>query len=1154
MDELLPVVVSKLPDADARSWLGAVALAHEVALLPLADAPIDGSMHFLEIYTPGIDEPLVLLAEPQGPPNEVGLFPLRLRPTNDAQEAVLRSAKTTTGDYGDERTLVQPPKSMRDAFASESGTGDRISATSALSAHHTADLSRSEPPPPNADDALAGRTLAGGKYTILELLGSGGAGRVYKARHRELQKIVAVKVLHPSYQRDLDFCARFYGEALAASKLDHPNVLRILDFGQEPDGMLYIAMEFLAGRNLQAVIDDEGPQRLERIVDVMMQVCAALSIAHEQGVVHRDIKPENIVLVPGRDDDGRPIETVKVCDFGIAQRRTGGTRDATLIQTERQRVVSGTPQYMSPEQGRGEDLDERSDIYSCGVVLYELTTGRVPFEAEQPMLVLRQHFMDPPRPPSQLVPDVDPLLEVTILKALRKDPSERQQTARELRAELRELSKPVMVSRTPSMLPGTKGRREVLDVSALAPLGEAASGFAELVMALTDALSSRGTARAHESGLARMRLAQAADVTLNHRGEITLVTLRAGSAVELAVLSAVGEASELHALLPTTVLTRAGQLADVLSRRDIAALSLDDGVDDRELAQLIELLTGPELAADRLRAQLDARALTHVQVLFFSDRIGASRALPWHVDICASRLAYELRAVARAHGGDPETLKQLRAQLASEAVRALGRYQDTRALLTHSDLIELANATTRGAADFDLLAALIAALPRARAIQVAALALQEIQQRHTPLGLKRASSGQIPLGRAPHEILATLRARFLRNRSVEADAILRQMHQRGLVKVGELPPDLQKWIHAEQQTAQLIESADDTLSPLSDVTDLQRFTNEVATLERSMVMLAQRGQAAALWAAVSSLKSLAGVGAPAEGSREAIAAAALRSLEDPALLTPIAEGLLTGALDQREPSRAVLVHAGGAGAHALHTARSRTIDPGARPRFVGTVREIGAAAWPAVAAALEQMQTAEAGAFDPALAEDVLRAVPDVKDEHAGTVVARFVRQGGPAVCKAAVGALATLWGPRARPLLVGVLDNPDEGVRLAALGALRKVGGIDENVTARIDRIMTSPSGDDLRATAAAALADATPAARPVASAALRRALSPPIRGVLSRLRGTASPPQATLVALAIARALLALDGAAAHAAIEERAVVSDEPLRTSLHELLGA
>jgi predicted Ser/Thr protein kinase len=436
VDELLPVIVAKLPDADARTWLGAVALAHEVALLPLADAPIDGSMHFLEVYTPGIDEPLVLLAEPQGAPNEIGMFPLRLRPMNEAQERTLRKARDSTGDYGDDRTLVQPPRSMREAYASDAGSanGDRISSTATLSAGHTADLSRSEPPPRNEidGDALAGRTLAGGKYTILELLGSGGAGRVYKARHRELQKIVAVKVLHPSFQRDLDFCARFYGEALAASKLDHPNVLRILDFGQEPDGMLFIAMEFLAGRNLQAVIDEGGPQRLERIVDVMMQTCAALSIAHEQGVVHRDIKPENIVLVPGRDDDGRPIETVKVCDFGIAQRRTGGTRDATLIQTEKQRVVSGTPQYMSPEQGRGEDLDERSDIYSCGVVLYELTTGRVPFEAEQPMLILRQHFMDPPRPPSQLVPDVDPLLEVTILKALRKDPSERQQTAREL--------------------------------------------------------------------------------------------------------------------------------------------------------------------------------------------------------------------------------------------------------------------------------------------------------------------------------------------------------------------------------------------------------------------------------------------------------------------------------------------------------------------------------------------------------------------------------------------------------------------------------------------------------------------------------------------------------------------------------------------------
>src|SRR5262249_23918537 len=212
--------------------------------------------------------------------------------------------------------------------------------------------------------------------------------KVYKARHRELRKEIAVKVLHAFYQRDLDFCARFYGEALAASKLDHPNVLRIVDFGQEPDGMLYIAMEYLEGKNLQQILDAEGPLPVDRLVHLMMQVCAALTAAHEKGIVHRDIKPENIVIVSAVDDDGNPMDLVKVCDFGIAHLQNP---DESVLPAAAQRVIAGTPEYMSPEQCRGEDLDERSDIYSCGVTMYEMATRRVPFSGTTPMAVITMH-------------------------------------------------------------------------------------------------------------------------------------------------------------------------------------------------------------------------------------------------------------------------------------------------------------------------------------------------------------------------------------------------------------------------------------------------------------------------------------------------------------------------------------------------------------------------------------------------------------------------------------------------------------------------------------------------------------------------------------------------------------------------------------------
>ena len=190
-----------------------------------------------------------------------------------------------------------------------------------LSASHTADLERATRSRTRPADSILGRALAGGKLLIESLIGRGGVGAVYKARHRELRMPVAVKVLHESFQRDIDFCRRFYAEALAASRLDHPNITRVIDFGQEPDGLLYIAMEFLDGVELRAVLDEEGALSAQRIAELMMQVCAGLSHAHARGIVHRDIKPENLVLVPGTTTTARPIELVKVCDFGIAQHR-----------------------------------------------------------------------------------------------------------------------------------------------------------------------------------------------------------------------------------------------------------------------------------------------------------------------------------------------------------------------------------------------------------------------------------------------------------------------------------------------------------------------------------------------------------------------------------------------------------------------------------------------------------------------------------------------------------------------------------------------------------------------------------------------------------------------------------------------------------------
>jgi serine/threonine-protein kinase len=278
-------------------------------------------------------------------------------------------------------------------------------------------------------DVVAGRTIAN-KYRIQSLVGSGAVGAVYKAAHTELERTVAIKVLHPHYRQDRHLMAQFRAEARAASLLHHPNVTVVHDFGEEPDGLVYIVMEYLQGWTLQTVLDEERRLAPRRAVNIMLQVCAALATAHERGIVHRDVKPDNIILIPTRDDDGRPAEVVKVCDFGIAALESA--------PTEEDEFTAGTPEYMAPEQAGGR-ADARTDVYACGIVLYEMVTGAAPFVADTPVATLKKHATDPVRRPTDVAPDVPPALEAVIMRALEKPPERRWQTARELRAELKKL-------------------------------------------------------------------------------------------------------------------------------------------------------------------------------------------------------------------------------------------------------------------------------------------------------------------------------------------------------------------------------------------------------------------------------------------------------------------------------------------------------------------------------------------------------------------------------------------------------------------------------------------------------------------------------------------------------------------------------------------
>ena len=265
-------------------------------------------------------------------------------------------------------------------------------------------------------------------------------GIVYAAEHIELGRTCAVKVIRECDDDAAaggcdavivqDAVSRFRVEALAASRLDHPNVLRVLDFGREAgDGgdLWYLVTEHLDGEDLIDVLNAEAVLTMERTVDIARQLCSALAHAHNWGVVHRDVKPENVRLVRRDGEDGRPVETVKLLDFGTAHIE-GETAASTL--------VIGTPAYMSPEQASGAVADARSDLYAVGVLMFEMATGRLPFERGSPVELAAAHVECRPPSPSSVNPEVDRELESIVLWCMRKRPAERPQSARALREAL----------------------------------------------------------------------------------------------------------------------------------------------------------------------------------------------------------------------------------------------------------------------------------------------------------------------------------------------------------------------------------------------------------------------------------------------------------------------------------------------------------------------------------------------------------------------------------------------------------------------------------------------------------------------------------------------------------------------------------------------
>ncbi len=271
------------------------------------------------------------------------------------------------------------------------------------------------------NDHVTAQTLLGGRYLVESELGRGGMATVFKGTDTVLGRPVAVKVLSPQYSGDANFVTRFRREAQAAARLNHPNLVSVYDTGTD-DGVHFIVMEYVEAKTLADYLAGGGRIMPERSIEIAEAVCVALSVAHAHGIIHRDIKPANVMITSKGD--------VKVTDFGIARVISGAD---TLAQTA---AVLGTASYLSPEQAQSQPVDERSDIYSLGVALYEMVTGRPPFSGDSPVMVASKHVLEQPTPPSKVNADVSPELEAVIMKAMAKNPDNRYQDADEMRADL----------------------------------------------------------------------------------------------------------------------------------------------------------------------------------------------------------------------------------------------------------------------------------------------------------------------------------------------------------------------------------------------------------------------------------------------------------------------------------------------------------------------------------------------------------------------------------------------------------------------------------------------------------------------------------------------------------------------------------------------
>ena len=1064
-----------------------------------------------------------------------------LRPTFGSLEgtSILDLPEATLPPRESERNLnAAPASSSGRTMPTHDSSDDMIVTDATLEALSQIDfddatLERSVSVNTLAPDPLLGRKVAGGKYEIETLVGSGASGAVYKAKHIGLRRAVAIKVLHPHFQADPEFMKRFHREALAASQLDHPNIMRVLDFGQEPtDALVYIVMEFLQGASLQAKLHEEGKFTPERAVATISQVLGALAVAHEQGIIHRDVKPENVVIVRGRDEDGGAIEVVKVCDFGIAALQNTHPDDPTPQAMEAAELAKsigagylcGTPEYMAPEQARGELTDARSDVYACACTLYELLTGRTPFEGMAPMEIIVAQSTMPVPALSTIAPGLPTPLADVIMRALSKAPEERPQNARQFRTELREAleaAAPKPLKKTPSLVSRASG---TFDVEA--GLSAFTTYFATAVLG-TGGFRKENAARFPAQWKDGQKLLSS---LLDTRREMTFVRRDTERAIGFFALLGDGEAIDLKKLFGRDGYEKVGAaFVGELARPGIAALTLQREVTDVALSELCAMLRStPEEAA----RSIAAARLTGVSAIFPNEIVGRDRKLSWKVGLSASRLARDLAMLQRTTA-NAETMSAATQALVLRSTRVLQKAEELRQLLVNIDL-----GAARGARVDGLAAQTIASLSLARSMDVASLLASDLDQKEGPE--RERSAG----------LLGLVGRRLVRERTPEMFEVLCEIGLRGLIPLHELPNDIALVIRAEKLAETIARSPEKYLATLAAEMNEAVLQAELTVLKGALKILAKRGEANALLSTMGTLARMAGNKGQTGDLRERLAFKVITSIVDEERLIPIANVLMVGQPYARDAARQLLSLAGEAGARALVRARTTLREPTGRAHFVMTLKETGAHGSNVVAKTLSEVNMVKDG-VDLSFVEDLLRGVPARADAAVASEISRFLRHR--TLRGVALYAYAEVSGERAREMVMDSLEHPDEAVRAAAFFAAARLSAIDDSVVSSIEKLFARPGpSQQVRRAAVTALGSAQGGLPRSRAVGLLARLVEGKAGLLSKLRAGEPPVEEPLLVLDAARSLLALDRAEGIRTIMARAGRSSRELASELEHLI--